>query len=99
MQLLVDDRGLSSYRVEYPEVGGLLLLPIQAGLALLSGEKNTATGIGFTLAVARGGEAIERSEREFELTRNDFIPSIDRFAFKAFILADRVLRGERYLQV
>lgn len=82
-----DDR-LDAYDYHREEILGLVKLPIDAGLSLFSGEVEQVV----VDAVGLGAEQIP-------ITLGDFIPTIDRYAFKALILAQRYFAGESHLWI
>lgn len=99
VRFLLSDNELDDFNVSYPEVGGLMYLPVSAGLRLLSGESDVETGHGYSFVSQDEEDQAEKQYGDFELTRDDFIPSIDRFYFKSFILAKRILNDEKYIQI
>lgn len=97
VRFLIDHRPLNEYNIQLAEVSGLVFVRIADGLALLSGEVESIEVSGFE--VQRHGDSFEKVYGAFRLTMEDFIPSMDKYYFKAFILADRIIRGEKYLHI
>ncbi len=97
VRFLIDDRPLEKYKVSFPEVDGLILLCIKDGLALLSNEIESVEAEGFEIQNTEDGQ--KQVYKTFRLTRDDFIPSLDHFHYKVFILADRIMRGEKHLHI
>ena len=79
---------LADYNYSRTELCGLLKLPLDAGIRLLSGE------LAFVQAEARGLNA-----NPFQITTNDFIPSIDNYMLKTLVLARRYFAGEDQLWI
>ena len=79
---------LAAYSYQKEEVLGLVKLPIDDGLSLFSGKVDRV------IADAVGLEA-----EQIPVTLADFIPAIDRYVFRALILARRYFRGELYLWI
>jgi len=77
---------LADYTYQKSEIAGLVKLPIEDGLNLLSGEIDVMT----VKAVGLGQDTIE-------ITQDDFIQTIDAYALKVFVLAKRYFLGEKYL--
>lgn len=77
---------LADYTYQKSEIAGLVKLPIEDGLKLLSGEIDVMT----VKAVGLGQDTIE-------ITQDDFIQTIDAYALKVFVLAKRYFLGEKYL--
>ena len=82
------DQPLATYRYQHEEILGLVKLPIAAGISLLSGEAAAVT----VEAVGLGGDTID-------LTREDFIHSLDNYVLKTLILARRYFAGETQLWI
>ena len=82
------DQPLHDYCYQKDEIAGLLQLPLDDGIALLSGDLAQ-------LSVAAAGFASER----ITISGADFIPSHDNYALKALVLARRYFRGEKHLLI
>lgn len=82
------DQPLEAYRYPTDEIAGLLKLRLDDAVNLLAGavERISACAVGI------GASRIE-------ISRCDFIPSIDNYSLKAFILAQRYFAGERHLWI
>ncbi len=89
-----DDRPLLDYALQQEEVSALLAIPIKQGLALLFGEQQSVTceGIRFD-----DDGAIVTFETD--VTTADFIPIVDGYYRKVFVLADLHFHGYRYLSI
>ena len=79
---------LADYAYERDEIAGLIKLPLDAGIALLSGEVNG-------LCVDAVGFEADKAT----ITAADFIPSHDNYMLKALLLARRYFAGERQLWI
>lgn len=79
---------LSDYQYQESEIAGLVKLAIDDGLKLLSGEIESV----MVEAVGLGHDTIE-------LTLDDFIQTIDQYALKVLVLAQRYFAGETYLVI
>lgn len=82
------DDSLEAYDYQKDEIAGLVKLRIDDGLSLFSG------GVDRIMADALGLEA-----EQIPVTLADFISTIDRYVFKALILARRYFAGESYLWI
>ncbi len=80
------DQDLSAYRYCKAELAGLVKVPLDAGIRLLSGE-----------ADAISAAAVGLGMRSITITRADFVPSADDYARKALLLAQRYFNGESSL--
>lgn len=79
---------LENYCFQNEEILGLVTLPIAAGLRLFTGEAAAVT----VKAVGLGSDTID-------LTRDDFIHSLDNYVLKMLILARRYFAGETQLWI
>lgn len=82
------DMALDEFDYLREEISGLIAFPINAGLALFSGE------IGQVEV-----EAVGLGQDRLTVTREHFIPSVDDIYYKSFILAHRYLQGEKHLLI
>jgi hypothetical protein len=88
---------LASYRQETnfslnPETSeGLISISIDAGLKLWAGETPTIE--------ASLVEATSKREKAIVISKNDFLPRVDPYYYKVFILAKRFLAGEKHLVI
>ncbi len=82
----VCDQPLKSYDYQQEEIAGLAQLSLDEGIRLLMGEIDhlEVPSIGF-------------ETNSICITRNDFIPTIDDYYLKVFLLAKRCLDGEKHL--
>ena len=83
------------YTLDPSEVEGLVQISIRDGLHLFSGEAKAvdATGVEW--------QSDSKSWKQITLpvTRESFIPRIDQYYLKVFILGRNLLQGERYLAI
>lgn len=82
------NRALETYPYQTEEILGLVKLPIEAGLRLFTGAAASVT----VEAVGLGSDTIE-------LTKDDFIHSLDNYVLKMLILARRYFDGETQLWI
>lgn len=97
VRFLIYKQPIEHYDVQFPEVAGLVLIKINDGLAVLSGESKELEAPGFEIQ-DEGGQ-LKRIYRTFRLSQKDFIPTLDRFYYKVFILAKHIMSGEKYLHI
>jgi len=85
----------SEYKMDSNEVEGLVQMDIAEGLSLFSGERASAH--------VQGVEWDAQTEKwnaiEMDVQTKDVIPRIDPYHLKIFIMAQRLLNGEKYLSV
>ena len=91
--LLEDNTALQDYVIEEDEVSGVVEVDLTDGMKLLSGELDSMTCS--ALFVENG----ENKLVSYELKRKDFIPRIDPYYLKIFIMAERYFAGEKYLAI
>jgi isopentenyldiphosphate isomerase len=91
---LIDDRALTDYKMSLEEVSGLVAIPVKEGIRLFAKEINNITATGYIL----DSEAVVQKQF-FDITTEDFIPTLDNYYFKVMILAERALKGEKYLAI
>ena len=89
-----DDRPLLDYALQQEEVSALLAIPIKQGLALLFGEQQSVTCEGI-----RFDDDGALVTFETDVTTADFIPLVDGYYRKVFVLADLHFHGYRYLSI
>ncbi len=89
-----DDRPVRAYKVDPLEVRALVEVRILDGLRLFSGRarKIKAEGVEWD----RVGQA---TETKMEVTKGDFVPKMDSYYMTLFIMAMRLLKGDRYLSI
>jgi isopentenyldiphosphate isomerase len=85
----------NEYNLDLEEVEGLVEISIQEGLALFSGEKDS---------IEASGVEYNKDKNSFEpininVKQNSFIPRVDSYYYKIFIMADRFLKGEKYIAI
>ena len=86
--LLECNQPLAQYSYQADEISGLVKLSIEDGLRLFSGEVEQVTA-----------EAAGFEQDTVQVTLDDFIPSLDQYGYKAFILAKRYFDGEKHLLI
>ena len=85
----------SEYRLDRSEVEGLVELPIASGLRLFSGEATRAKVKG--VYWEDGSQSWTESEKSVK--QDDFVPKADSYYLTVFIMAERLLAGEKYLSI
>ncbi len=88
--LLADDRPPAEYRLQESELSGIVEISVSHGLSLFSGASARVPAWEWDLA---GDPA------RIEVSVDDFIPRIDPYYYKMFILANRLFCGERHLAI
>lgn len=86
---------LDQYKVDVSEVTGLAEIQIGDGLSLFSGEKNSIRIVGREFH--KSSATWLKFERDVGC--NDFIPRVDPYYYKIFILVSRALAGDRHLAI
>lgn len=86
--LLIHDQDISTYHYQVEEVAGLVAFPIDEGLAMFAGERETVEAR--SIGVQNG---------MIELSKAEFIPTIDELAYKILIVAKHALNGEKHLRI
>jgi len=92
---LVRDAPVSEYKLDRTEVEGLVELPIENGLKLFSGRATRAKVKG--VFWQDRSESWKKSERT--VGQDDFVPKADSYYLTLFIMAERLLAGEKYLSI
>jgi isopentenyldiphosphate isomerase len=92
--LLRLDMPLGQYRLEPGEVTGLVQIRIEDGLRLFAGEVPSVTATGYQVDNDGTRRAIE-----IAVSVPDIIPRVDPYYKKIFIMAERLLAGNRYLSI
>lgn len=79
---------LADYQYQTSEISGLVALNVEQGLRLLTGEVDAleVPAVGFETAT-------------ITITRNHFIPSLDKYFHKILVLAKQCLDGEKHLYI
>lgn len=93
--LLREDKPISDYELDLEEVEGLVEINISDGLKLFSGEASQVE--------ARGVE-YDRAQAQWRnitkiVTQQSFIPRIDPYYYKIFIMADLLVKGYKHLAI
>lgn len=86
--MYIHDRDIADYAYQVDEVAGLVALPVDDGLSLLAGERDTLTA-----------RAVGVQQGDITVRPDDFIPNVDAYTYKILILARRALNGERHLRI
>lgn len=81
--------------IEDKEVSGVYEMNIKAGLDLFSGKINQT----FIRGVEYSNDTNSWKSAALSINRDSFIPHVDAYYYKIFILADRLLRGESHLVI
>jgi len=90
---LIDNRPLSSYKMQEDEVSGLVAIEVDKALDLFSGELSEVDVDGLVL------ESGQVKAKTFKIKTTDFIPMLDDYNYKIMILAKRALNGEKHLLI
>lgn len=77
------------------EVSGLVEINVADGLALFSGATDSIT----TSGVEYAADTCTWKSITKTISRSDFIPRVDPYFYKIFILVDRLMRGEKHLAI
>jgi isopentenyldiphosphate isomerase len=89
------DCAIPEMGIDPQEVTGLVEISVSDGLALFSGAKSSVA--------AKGIEYESESQQWLPIEKSvsvaDFVPRIDPYYYKIFILVDRVLKGEQHLAI
>ncbi|MGH9918832.1 MAG: NUDIX domain-containing protein, partial [Nitrososphaerales archaeon] len=88
-----DDRPLRAFKVDPLEVRALLEVRIWDGLRLFSGRSKKIKAMGVEW---KAGEA---KEAKMEVTKRNFVPKMDSYYMTLFIMAMRLLKGDKYLSI
>lgn len=93
--LLEESREPRDYEVNHDEVEGLVEIAIPDGLAMFAGDRSEVN--------AKGIEYDRSSQRWLDISMpvatESLIPRVDSYYYKIFIMAERLLRGERHLAI
>lgn len=93
--LLLKDLSPKDYQLDPAEVEGLVQVEVDEGLALFGGDSDTARAIGIEWDRGSGGWA----DISLTVTSADFIPRIDPYYYKVFILAKAAIAGSKHLAI
>lgn len=93
--MLLENRLPNEYQIDPSEVEGLVQISIPEGLRLFAGQVDKVP--------AQGVEYLKDTHSwhqiDISVDRDMFIPRLDPYYYKMFILADRALREERHLAI
>jgi isopentenyldiphosphate isomerase len=89
-----DDRPLQGYRVDPLEVRALVEVRIWDGLRLFSGRARKIKAEGVEWDRDR-----RATEARIEVTKRSFVPKMDSYYMTLFIMAMRLLKGDKYLSI
>ena len=93
--LLIRNESPSEYIIDETEVEGLVQIKIQDGLDLFANRINTIPAEG----VEWSKEKNNWQNISIDVKLNDFIPRIDPYYFKIFIIANSYMRGDKDLSI
>jgi isopentenyldiphosphate isomerase len=93
--LLKRDDAPADYKMDPEEVEGLVEIAVPDGLALFAGETETASARGVEWDKA----ANTWNSIEMDVAVKDVIPRVDPYYLKIFIMAQRLLAGDKYLSI
>lgn len=89
-----DDRPIRDYKVDPLEVRALVEVRIWDGLRLFSGRSKKIKAAG-----VEWDRAKRATEVTMEVTKGSFVPKMDSYYMTLFIMAMRLLKGDRYLSI
>jgi isopentenyldiphosphate isomerase len=93
--LLARDEAPNEYKIDENEVEGLVQIKIQDGLDLFSGRKTEIWAEG----VEWSRESNTWQPIKIKVNKEKFIPRIDPYYYKIFIIAKAYLKGEKDLSI
>ena len=88
---LESDREISDYTLSPETAEGLVTISIEEGLNLYSNERSSIKTSFFDVK--------SKDEKIIPITKDDFLPRVDPYYYKVFILAKRFLAGEKHLVI
>lgn len=91
--MMRSDLPIESYKLQEGEVAGLVQIGVEDGLRLCAHDADSVPCKVFRL----GESGMDISERDVFF--NQFIPRIDSYYYKVFIMAERYFAGNRYLSI
>jgi len=77
------------------EVAGLYEIPLKEGVRLFAGELPAVQAAGMVWMP----ESSSWRKESWTVSPEDFVPRIDKYYLRVFVLAQRLIRGERYLAI
>ncbi len=83
------------YSPDPTEVAGLYEIPLREGARLFAGETQMVDAAGMVWVP----ESSDWRQDRRRVSAEDFVPRIDQYYLRVFVLAERLLRGERYLAI
>lgn len=86
------DVPLKDFRAEPSELSGLVIVPLADGMELFTGQRDALTVTGWKFEDPTS-EQPRWSSFEQTITRDSFLPRIQRYYLTALIMADRMLAG------
>jgi isopentenyldiphosphate isomerase len=86
---------LKSIQPDGDEVYGLVEIPLSKGLDLFSSKINSVNCDG----IEYDAEKSEWNDCNFDVTVSQFIPRVDNYYYKIFIMADLIRKGYRHLSI
>ena len=92
---VLSERPLRRYRLERSEVCGLVEVRIEEGLGLFKGRRKTATVKGLQWDDDSEGW----KDSEMHVDGQSFVPKMDSYYATLFIMAERMLAGEKDLSI
>lgn len=93
--LLSREEAPNEYKIDETEVEGLVQIKIQDGLDLFSGRKQEVWAEG----VEWSKELNSWQQIKIKVSKEKFIPRIDPYYYKIFIIAKAFLRGQKDLSI
>jgi isopentenyldiphosphate isomerase len=85
----------NEYQLDLDEVEGMVEISINEGLDLFSGKIDAAHAVGVEYDV----QSKKWKPVSFKVTKDGFIPRVDQYYYKMFILVKRYLDGEKHLVI
>jgi len=94
---LIHDLPLNEYGLDPDEVSALVAVPVEEGLELFARHDTKLIVSGQQATKHDGVTTLSPFTRE--VTVDDFIPMLDNYNYKMFVLAKRALAGEKHLLI
>jgi isopentenyldiphosphate isomerase len=86
--LYICNQDIADYDYQVEEVAGLIALPVDEGLAMFAGERETVTA-----------RAVGVQNGDVTIIPDDFTYTPDSYTYKMLILVKRALNGEKHLRI